>query len=117
MVKGDFMKHRLLRMVAATPLLVAMSLPAGTFHSTAMPTAGHYLATAASQRAVPARKRHVKRRSKKKSAAIVGGSTLGGAALGGLVGGKKGAAVGAAAGAGGGYVYDRKSQHKPVVPK
>ena len=111
------MKHRFLRMVAATPLLLAMSLPAETFHSTAMPSAGHYLTTAAPQRAVPARKRHVKRRSKKKSAAIVGGSALGGAAVGGLVGGKKGAAVGAAAGAGGGYVYDRKSQHKPVVPK
>jgi hypothetical protein len=37
--------------------------------------------------------------------------------VGGLVGGKKGAAVGALAGAGGGYVYDRKSQKKPVVPK
>ena len=32
-------------------------------------------------------------------------------------GGKKGAAIGALAGGGGGYVYDRKSQKKPVIPK
>ena len=40
-----------------------------------------------------------------------------GAAIGGLAGGKKGAAIGALVGGGGGYVYDRKSQKKPVVPK
>lgn len=66
---------------------------------------------------VAAKKKVVKRRSTKKSAAIVGGSALGGAAIGGLAAGKKGAAIGALAGACGGYVYDRKSQKKPVVPK
>ncbi|GAC1644049.1 MAG: hypothetical protein NVS9B15_00880 [Acidobacteriaceae bacterium] len=56
-------------------------------------------------------------RSKKKSAAIIGGSALGGAAIGGLAGGGKGAAIGAAAGAGGGYIYDRKTNHRKDLPK
>ena len=114
------MKHRLLRMLAVTPLLVAMSLPAESFHSAAMPASGHNYIMAAAESDAPAHKRHVRhvrRRSKKKSAAIVGGSALGGAAVGGLAGGKKGAAIGAAAGAGGGYVYDRKTQKKPLIPK
>ena len=56
-------------------------------------------------------------RSKKKSAAIIGGSALGGAAVGGLAGGGKGAAIGAAAGAGGGYLYDRKTNHRNDPPR
>jgi uncharacterized protein YcfJ len=104
--------------VLSTMLLSAMSLPAQNFGGTrlvqsAQPVASpshYYVQTAA-------KKRVVKRRSTKKSAAIVGGSALGGAAVGGLMGGKKGAAIGALAGGGGGYVYDRKTQNKPVVPK
>jgi|SRR5690242_8872098 len=99
-------------------LLTAMSLPAQSFGGarlvqSAQPVVSpnhYYLETAAKRKVV-------KRRSNKKSAAIVGGSALGGAAIGGLAAGKKGAAIGALAGAGGGYVYDRKSQKKPVVPK
>jgi len=99
-------------------LLTAMSLPAQSFGGArlvqrAQPVASpnhYYLETAAKRKVV-------KRRTKKKSAVIVGGSALGGAAIGGLAAGKKGAAIGALAGAGGGYVYDRKTQNKPVVPK
>jgi len=110
-------KNRFMRGLMAAPLLAAMSLPAQTFHS-ALPQASHNLVKAAAYDPSPAAaKKRVRRRSKKKSAVIVGGSALGGAAVGGLVGGKKGAAVGALAGAGGGYVYDRKTQNKPVVPK
>lgn len=106
------------RWLLSTMLLTAMSLPAQNFGGarlvqSAQPVASpshYYLETAAKRRVV-------KRRSTKKSAAIVGGSALGGAAIGGLAAGKKGAAIGALAGAGGGYVYDRKSQKKPVVPK
>jgi uncharacterized protein YcfJ len=104
--------------VLSTMLLSAMSLPAQSFGGarlvqSAQPVASssHYYVQ------VAAKKRVVKRRSTKKSAAIVGGSALGGAAVGGLMGGKKGAAIGALAGGGGGYVYDRKTQNKPVVPK
>ena len=104
--------------VLSTMLLAGISLPAQTFGGArlvqnAQPVVSpslYYLETAA-KKTVP------KRRSKKKSAAIVGGSALGGAAIGGLAGGKKGAAIGALAGGGGGYVYDRKSQKKPVIPK
>ena len=99
-------------------LLAAIGLPAQNFggarlvqNSQPVVSPGHYYLPVAAQR------RTVKRRSKKKSAAIVGGSALGGAAIGGLAGGKKGAAIGALAGGGAGYVYDRKSQKKPVVPK
>jgi len=111
-------KNRFMRAFMAAPLLAAMSLPAQSFHS-ALPQASHNFMTAAAYKpspATPAKKR-VRRRSKKKSAAIVGGSAVGGAVVGGLVGGKKGAAVGALAGGGGGYVYDRKTQNKPIVPK
>jgi uncharacterized protein YcfJ len=106
------------RWLVSSMLLTAMSLPAQTFGGarlvqSAQPMASpsHYYVETAAKRTVP------KRRSKKKSAMIVGGSALGGAAIGGLAGGKKGAAIGALAGAGGGYVYDRKSQKKPVIPK
>jgi uncharacterized protein YcfJ len=99
-------------------LLAALSLPAqnvggARLVQSAQPVASqnrYYVQTATKRRAV-------KRRSTAKSAAIVGGSALGGAAVGGLVGGGKGAAIGALAGAGGGYVYDRKSQKKPIIPK
>ena len=104
--------------ILSTMLLTAMSLPAQSFGGarlvqSAQPVASpnHYYVTVAA-----ARKRVV-RRSKKKSAVIVGGSALGGAAIGGLAAGKKGAAIGALAGAGGGYVYDRKTQKKPIIPK
>jgi len=104
--------------VLSTMLLGAMSLPAQDFGGarlvqSAQPVASadhYYVQTAANRRVV-------KRRSKKKSVAIVGGSALGGAAIGGLAGGKKGAAIGALAGGGAGYVYDRKSQKKPIIPK
>ncbi|HET9741235.1 MAG TPA: hypothetical protein VFQ00_00670 [Terriglobales bacterium] len=105
--------------VLSSMLLAAMSLPAQTIGGarlvqSAQPAVSpsHYYVTVAAKH-----KRTVKRRTKKKSAMIVGGSALGGAAIGGLAAGKKGAAVGALAGAGGGYVYDRKTQNKPVVPK
>jgi len=104
--------------LVSSMLLTAMSLPAQTFGGarvvqSAQPVASpsHYYLETAAKKTVP------KRRSKKKSAVIVGGSALGGAAIGGLAGGKKGAAIGALAGGGGGYVYDRKSQKKPVIPK
>lgn len=104
--------------VLSTMLLSAMGLSAQSFGGarlvqSAQPATSpnHYYMQ------IAAKKRVVKRRSTKKSAAIVGGSALGGAAIGGLAAGKKGAAIGALAGAGGGYVYDRKSQKKPVVPK
>ena len=114
------MKQKILRSFMAAPLLVAMNLPAQTFHpALAPPTGAHHayiMAAAYEPSPVPAKKK-VRRRSKKKSIAIVGGSALGGAAIGGLAGGKKGAAIGGLAGAGAGYVYDRKTQNKPVVPK
>jgi outer membrane lipoprotein SlyB len=104
--------------ILSTMLLTAMSMPAQTLggarlvqNAEPVVSPNHYYQTVATKRTVP------KRRTKKKSAAIVGGSALGGAAIGGLAAGKKGAAIGALAGAGGGYVYDRKSQKKPVVPK
>jgi len=104
--------------VLSTMLLSAIALPAQSIGGarlvqSAQPAAqsSHYYVQTAAKRKV------VKRRSTKKSAAIVGGSALGGAAIGGLAAGKKGAAIGALAGGGGGYVYDRKSQKKPVIPK
>jgi len=104
--------------VLSTMMLAAVSLPAQNFGGarlvqSAQPAASpsHFYLETATKRTVP------KRRTKKKSAMIVGGSALGGAAIGGLAGGKKGAAIGALAGGGGGYVYDRKSQKKPVIPK
>lgn len=99
-------------------LLAAMSLPAQTFGGAKLVQSAQPVASS-NQYYVPvaANRRTVKRRSTKKSAAIVGGSALGGAAIGGLAGGKKGAAIGALAGGGGGYIYDRKSQKKPVIPK
>jgi len=110
-------KNRLMRAFMAAPLLVAMGVPAQSFHA-ALPQTGPDFMTAAAYKPSPAAaKKRVRRRSKKKSAVIVGGSALGGAAVGGLVGGKKGAAIGALAGGGGGYVYDRKTQNKPVIPK
>lgn len=59
----------------------------------------------------------VRQRSKKKSAAIVGGSAAAGAVIGGLAGHKKGAIIGGVAGAAAGYIYDRKSQDKPIIPR
>jgi outer membrane lipoprotein SlyB len=104
--------------VLSTMLLTAMSMPAQTLGGARLVqnaepamSPNHYF------KLVAATKRPVKRRSKKKSAVIVGGSALGGAAIGGLAGGKKGAAIGALAGGGGGYVYDRKTQKKPIIPK
>lgn len=117
------MKHTFLRAFVAVPLLAAASLPAESFHLTQPVQPAHHTYMMNTAKPSPAtatttpRRKVAKRRSKKKSAVIVGGSALGGAAVGGLVGGKKGAAIGALAGGGGGYVYDRKSQQKPVVPK
>jgi uncharacterized protein YcfJ len=102
----------------STMLLAAMSLPAQSFGGARLVQSGQPVASSNYYYLpVAARQRTVKRRSKKKSVAIVGGSALGGAAIGGLAGGKKGAAIGALAGGGGGYVYDRKSQKKPIIPK
>jgi outer membrane lipoprotein SlyB len=104
--------------VLSTMLLAAMSLPAQTFGGARLvQNADHVVSPSHYYVPVATKRRVVKRRSTKKSAAIVGGSALGGAAIGGLAGGKKGAAIGALAGGGAGYVYDRKSQKKPVVPK
>jgi uncharacterized protein YcfJ len=112
------MKHKFLRTFAVVPLLAGISFSAESFPVAQPAPANHsYMMEAAYKPSPATRRKVVKRRSRKKSAAIVGGSALGGAAVGGLVGGKKGAAVGALAGGGGGYVYDRKSQQKPVVPK
>ena len=113
---------KLLRSLCVTPLLAATILPAQSFGGARLVRAPERVQLSANSPQIVrvAAKKKVKThpvRSKKKSAAIVGGSALGGAAIGGLVGGKKGAAIGALAGAGGGYVYDRKSQKKPVIPK
>lgn len=103
--------------VLSTMLLTAMSLSAQSFGGARLVQNAEHV-TSPNHYYVPvAAKRVVKRRSTKKSVAIVGGSALGGAAIGGLAAGKKGAAIGALAGGGGGYVYDRKSQKKPVIPK
>lgn len=113
---------KLLRSLCVTPLLAATILPAQSFGGARLVQAPERVQIGANSTQIVrvAAKKKVKThpvRSKKKSAAIVGGSALGGAAIGGLAGGKKGAAIGALAGAGGGYVYDRKSQKKPVIPK
>lgn len=102
----------------STMLLASMCMPAASLGA-AKPSTGSEPAAQTQHYSQTRARRHrpAKRRSKKKSAAIVGGSALGGAAIGGLAGGKKGAAIGALAGGGGGYVYDRKTQKKPVVPK
>lgn len=102
----------------STLLLASMCMPASSLGA-AKPSPGGEPAAQSQNYSQTTAKRHrtVKRRSKKKSAAIVGGSALGGAAIGGLAGGKKGAVIGALAGGGGGYVYDRKTQKKPVIPK
>lgn len=104
--------------ILSTMLLAAMSLPAQTFGGARL-VQNAQPAASSSHDYVPvaAKRRVVRRRTKKKSAMIVGGSALGGAAIGGLAAGKKGAAIGALAGAGGGYVYDRKTQKKPIIPK
>jgi len=103
--------------VLSTMLAASMCVPASGFAaSQAAPGSGPAVQSQHYSRTAKKRHRPV-RRSKKKSAAIIGGSALGGAAIGGLAGGKKGAAIGALAGGGGGYVYDRKTQKKPVVPK
>jgi|GEM_PF-2265275 hypothetical protein len=118
------MKQKCLRVLVATPLLAAMSLSAQSFGGarlvqSAEPENHHvYIQTAAYQSEVPRHTtKRVRRRSKKKSILIVGGSALGGAAIGGLAAGKKGAVIGALAGGGAGYIYDRKSQKKPIIPK
>lgn len=110
------MKSRFLTKFVATPVLAAgMLLPINAWAQTTTQS------TATTTQTQPKRhmRRHttVKHRSKKKSAMIVGGSGLAGAGVGALVGGKKGAVIGGLAGAGGGYVYDRKTQKKPVIPK
>ena len=119
------MKQKCLRVFVATPLLAAISLSAQSFGGARLIQSAEpvqpqhqYIQQAAYQPTPPAQdKKRVRRRSKKKSAAIIGGSALGGAAIGGLVGKKKGAVIGGLAGAGGGYVYDRKTQKKPIIPK
>jgi hypothetical protein len=119
------MKQKCLRIFVATPLLAAMSLSAQSFGGARLIQSAEpaqpqhpYIQRAAYQPTPPTQdRRRPRRRSKKKSAAIVGGSALGGAAIGGLAGGKKGAIIGAGAGAGAGYLYDRKSQKKPLIPK
>ena len=104
--------------VLSTMLLTAMSMPAQTLGGARLvQSAEPAMSPSNYYQTVAAKRRVVKRRSKKKSAAIVGGSALGGAAIGGLAGSGKGAAIGALAGGGAGYVYDRKSQKKPIVPK
>jgi uncharacterized protein YcfJ len=119
------MKQKCLRVFVATPLLAAMSLSAQSFGGARLIQSAEpvqpqhqYIQRAAYQPTPPTPERkRVRRRSKKKSAVIIGGSALGGAAVGGLVGGKKGALIGAGAGAGAGYIYDRKTQNKPIIPK
>src|SRR5258708_391246 len=118
------MKKKCLRVLVATPLLAAMSLSAQSFGGARLVQSAEsaqpqhqYIQRTAFQPAPPTQHRRVPRRSKKKSAAIIGGSALGGAAIGGLAGGKKGALIGAGAGAGAGYIYDRKTQKKPIIPK
>lgn len=104
--------------VLSTMLLAAISLPAQTFGGARLvQNADHVASPNHYYLPVATKRQTVRRRSKKKSAMIVGGSALGGAAIGGLAGGKKGAAIGAVAGGGGGYVYDRKTQKKPIIPK
>lgn len=105
------MKSRFLRSLVATPIVAAMLLPVGSMAQTQTPHTTRKAHRYTSSQTTP------KRRSKKKSAAIVGGSGLAGAGIGALAGGKKGAVIGGVAGAGAGYVYDRKSQKKPVIPK
>ncbi len=118
------MKQKCLRLFVAIPLLAAMSLSAQSFGGARLVQSAEpaqpqhpYIQRAAFQSTVPTQRRRVRRRSKKKSAVIVGGSALGGAAIGGLAGGKKGALIGAGAGAGAGYIYDRKTQKKPIIPQ
>jgi hypothetical protein len=119
------MKQKCLRVLVATPLLAAMSLSAQSFGGARLVQSAEpaqpqhqYMQRAAYQPTPPAQTtRRVRRRSKKKSAVIIGGSALGGAAVGGLVGGKKGALIGAGAGAGAGYIYDRKTQKKAIIPR
>jgi hypothetical protein len=120
---GETMKQKYLRVLVATPLLAAMSLSAQSFDGPRLVQSAEpaqpqhqYIQRAAYQPAPPTQRRRVRRRSKKKSAAIIGGTALGGAAIGGLAGGKKGALIGAGAGAGAGYIYDRKTQKKPIIP-
>jgi len=108
------MKSRFLTKFLATPVLAAgMLMPMGAWAQTTTQTT---TPTATPRRHV-VHHTTVKRRSKKKSALIIGGSGLAGAGVGALIGGKKGAVIGGLAGAGGGYVYDRKTQKKPVIPK
>ena len=118
------MKKKCLRVFVATPLLAAISLSAQSFGGARLVQSAEpaqpqhqYIQKAAYEPSPAPQQRRVRRRSKKKSAAIIGGSALGGAAVGGLVGKKKGAVIGGLAGAGAGYVYDRKTQKKPIVPK
>ena len=118
------MKQKCLRILVATPLLAAISLSAQSFGGARLVQSAEpaqpqpqYVQKAAFQPTPAPQQRRVRRRSKKKSAAIIGGSALGGAVIGGLAGHKKGAVIGGLAGAGGGYVYDRKTQKKPIIPK
>jgi outer membrane lipoprotein SlyB len=118
------MKQKCLRVLVATPLLAAISLSAQSFGGARLIQSAEpiqpqhqYIQQAAYQPSPVPQRRRVRRRSKKKSAVIIGGSALGGAAVGGLVGGKKGALIGAGAGAGAGYIYDRKTQKKPIIPQ
>ncbi|HEV3037743.1 MAG TPA: hypothetical protein VHA33_08160 [Candidatus Angelobacter sp.] len=118
------MKKKCLRAFVATPLLAAISLSAQSFGGARLVQSAEpvqpqhqYIQKAAFQPAPAPQDWSVRRRSKKKSAAIVGGSALGGAVIGGLAGGKKGAIIGGVAGAAGGYIYDRKTQDKPIIPK
>jgi hypothetical protein len=110
------MKSRFFSRFVATSIMTAgMLLPMGAWAQTNTQSS----TTTQTQPAQHVARRHTraKRRTTKKSAMIVGGSGLGGAAIGALAGGKKGAVIGGLAGAGGGYVYDRKTQKKPVIPK
>jgi len=117
------MKQKCLRVLVATPLLAAMSLSAQSFGGARLIQSAepaqpqHQYIQQAAYHPAPPPQRRPRRRSKKKSAVIVGGSALGGAAIGGLAAGKKGALIGAGAGAGAGYIYDRKTQKKPIIPK
>lgn len=111
------MKSSFLRTFVAAPVVAALLLPLGLSAQTASQSDTTSTSTTTHRRVISQRHTAPKQRSKKKSAMIIGGTGLAGAGIGALAGGKKGAVIGGLAGAGTGYVYDRKTQKKPVIPK